>query len=282
MGLFAASLMRMRTEAGFNTAYAFFHKNGGRRVFPCTFPYYVRIERGAALPRPEWLPIFMALLRIPPTNVLWRQFIVDYLRDHFGSEEVFQSAIAPLLRPAEVAGVQQKAVRRLVSGRAYHVTLEQYKVVISDDAAYWCFELLVNERGALTPAELARETGESEADIKAALKRLSAAKLVKAVKGGRWKSPLSGMFYVFPPSTYPGSDAGRDKRRTILSRMMKRKGATLFNSGVVLSVDEASVRSSIGAFTDAMQTASAYCVYEKGEGTGMYQVETRIRRLLPF
>ena len=51
---------------------------------------------------------------------------------------------------------------------------------------------------------------------------------------------------------------------------------------MVLRVDEASVRSSIGAFTDAMQTASAYCVYEKGEGTGMYQVETRIRRLLPF
>ena len=34
--------------------------------------------------------------------------------------------------------------------------------------------------------------------------------------------------------------------------------------------------------TDAMQTAGAYCVCEKGEGTGMYQVETRIRRLLPF
>jgi capsid protein len=49
-----------------------------------------------------------------------------------------------------------------------------------------------------------------------------------------------------------------------------------------MRADEASMRSGIGAFADAMQTASAYCVYEKGEGTGMYQVETRIRRLLPF
>ncbi len=98
--------MRVRTEAGFTTAYAFYHKNGGRRVFPCTFSYYLRIENGKALPRPEWLPMFLTLLRIPPTDALWRQIIVDYLRDHFVSEDAFQSAVAPLLRPAEGSGMR--------------------------------------------------------------------------------------------------------------------------------------------------------------------------------
>lgn len=281
MARFAAALKRVRTEAGFTTAYAFFHKNGGRRVFPCTFPYYLRIERGQALPRPDWLPVFMALLRIPPTDALWRQLIVDYLRDHFGSEETFQSVIAPLLRPAEGASVQQQTVRRLISERAYHLTPEQFKAAISDDAAYWSFECLVNERGALTPAELALETDESEAKIKAGLKRLAKAKLAKSVAGGRWKSPLSGMFYVFPQG-YPGHEPDRLKRHGILDRMAGRKGASLFHAGVVMRADEASMRRSIGAFTDAMEGASAYCVYEKGEGTGLYQVETRARRLLPF
>jgi len=281
MGRFASALARIRTEAGFKTAYAFFHKNGGRRVFPCTFPYYLRIERGQALPRPEWLPIFMTLLRIPPTDALWRQFIVDYLRDHFGTEEAFQSAVAPLLRPAEVSGMQQQTVRRLVSERAYHLTPEQFQTVISDDAAYWSFECLVNERGALTPAELARETGESEAKVKASLKRLAKAKLAKAVGGGRWKSPISGKFYVFPQG-YPGHEPDRLKRHVIVDRMTSRKGAWLFHANVVLRAEDASMRRSIGAFTDAMEGVSAYCVYEKGENTGLYQVETRTRRLLSF
>lgn len=281
MARFAAALARVRTEAGFTTAYAFFHKNGGRKVFPCTFPYYLRIERGLALPRPEWLPIFMTLLRIPPTDALWRQFIVDYLRDHFGTEEAFASAVAPLLRPPEASGQQQQTVRRLVSERAYHLTPEQFKTVISDDAAYWCFECLVNERGALTPAELARETGVDETKIKAGLKRLAGAKLAKAVGGGRWKSPISGKFYVFPQA-YPGHEPDRLKRHAILDRMTSSKGKWLFHANVVLRADDASMRRSGGSFTDAMQGVSAYCVYEKGEDTGLYQVETRIRRLLPF
>jgi len=281
MARFAAALARVRTEAGFTTAYAFYHKNGGRRVFPCTFPYYLRIEKGKALPRPEWLPVFLTLLRIPPTDALWRQFVVDYLRDHFGSDDAFQSAVAPLLRPAEGSGMRQQTVRRLVSERAYHLNPEQFQAVISDDAAYWSFECLVNERGALTAAELARETGEAEAKIKAALKRLARVKLAKAVAGGRWKSPISGKFYVFPRD-YPGFESDRLKRHAILDRMTKHKGKWLFHANVVLRADDASMRRSVGAFTDAMEGVSAFCVYEKGEDTGLYQVETRTRRLLPF
>lgn len=281
MARFAAALKRVRTEAGFTTAYAFYHKNGGRRVFPCTFTYYLRIEKGAVLPRPGWLPVFLALLRIPPADALWRQLIVDYLRDHFGGEDAYQTVVAPLLRPAAAADMKQQAVRRLVSERAYHLTPEQFRAVISDDAAYWAFECLVNERGALTPAELAKETGETAARIAAGLNRLAKAKLAKPAGAGRWKSPLSGMFYVFPQS-YPGHEPDRLKRHAILDRMTKKKGKWLFHANVVLRADEASMRRSVGGFTDAMEGASAYCVYEKGEDTGLYQVETRTRRLLPF
>lgn len=280
MGRFASSLARVRAEAGFATPYAFYHKNGGRKVFPCTFAYYLRLERGAALPRPEWLALFLTLLRIPPADALWRQFVVDYLRDHFG-EEAYQSALAPLLRPAEAADVRQQAVRRLVSERAYHLSPAQFRVVISDEAAYWCFECLVNERGALSPDELAAISGQPAGKVKAALKRLAGAKLAKPAAGGRWKSPIAGRFYVFPPA-YDGFERDRRRRLDFLNAMTERRGAQLFRAGVVLRSDEASMRRSLGAFTDAMEGASAFCVYEKGEGSALYQVETRIRRLLPF
>lgn len=281
MGRFAASLARVRAEAGFPTAYAFFHKNGGRKVFPCTFAYYLRIERGKALPRPEWLGLFLTLLRIPPADALWRSFIVDYLRDHFGTEEAFQSAVAPLLRPAETAGLHQQAIRRLVSERARHLTPDQFRAVVSDDASYWCFECLVNEKGALSVAELCAVIGRPEPKIRAALKRLAAAKLVKTAGKDRWKSPLSGSFYVFPP-TYSNAPQDQAKRRGYMDAAESERGASLFRAGVVLRADEASMRRCIGAFTDAMEGATAYCVYEKGEATGLYQVDTRIRRLLPF
>lgn len=281
MGRFASSLARVRAEAGFPTPYAFYHKNGGRRVFPCTFAYYLRIERGRALPRPQWLGLFLTLLRIPPADALWRAFVVDYLRDHFGTDEAFQSAVAPLLRPAEAAGVHQQAIRRLVSERARHLTPAQFQAVISDDAAYWCFECLVNEKGALTVARLAAVCGRPEAKVRAALKRLAAAKLAKPAGKDRWKSPLSGSFYVFPP-TYANAPADQQRRRDFMDAAEAARGASLFRAGVVLRADEASMRRCIGAFTDAMESATAYCVYEKGEDTALYQVDTRIRRLLPF
>src|SRR5579885_2903577 len=100
MGLFARSLERLRLEAGFPTPYAFYHRNGGRRVFPFTFAYYLKLERGRHLPRPEWLPVLLSLLRLPPSEELYGRFVTDYLRDHFGSEENYRSLVEPLLAPA--------------------------------------------------------------------------------------------------------------------------------------------------------------------------------------
>ena len=60
---FSQQLIKARTAAGFNTAYKFYHRNGGRRHFKFTFVHYARIERGLSLPRPS---------RRPPSSNCWR------------------------------------------------------------------------------------------------------------------------------------------------------------------------------------------------------------------
>ena len=184
---FAKTLERLRREAGFPTPYAFYRRNGGRHVFPFTFAYYLKLERGKHLPRPEWLPVLLSLLRIPPSDELYRRFVTDYLRDHFGSDEAYRSLVAPLLAPAAPRGPGQQTVKRLLSEQAYHLTPAQYKAVVGDEATYWAFECLVNDRGAFSAEDLAAVTGLPKAALAAGLKRLAAHKLAKRAAGGKYR-----------------------------------------------------------------------------------------------
>ncbi|TPW21040.1 MAG: hypothetical protein FD126_1087 [Elusimicrobia bacterium] len=188
MGLFSKSLVRLRIESGFTAPYAFYHRNGGRRVFPFTFAYYLKLERGEHLPRPEWLPILLSLMRIPPSNELYRRFVTDYLRDHFGTEENFQSLVGPLLATKHERRDDQQTAKRLLSEQVYHLTPTQYKAIVSNAATYWAFECLVNDRGSFGPDDLARITGLPKAAFEAALKTLVAQKVARRVSGGNVKA----------------------------------------------------------------------------------------------
>ena len=97
MGRFAGQLARQRAAAGFHTAYAFYHRNGGRAKFPFTFAYYAKIERGRGLPRAEWLPLLLTFLKLPSPSPAQRDFLLAYLRDLLGEDEIFEGYFLPLL-----------------------------------------------------------------------------------------------------------------------------------------------------------------------------------------
>ena len=97
MKRFSRTLARFRKEAGFHTSYAFYHRNGGRRTFPFTYAYYAKIERGCGLPRGEWLPLFLQLLKIESVPESREALLRDYLCDLFGDEGTFDSLVKPML-----------------------------------------------------------------------------------------------------------------------------------------------------------------------------------------
>jgi len=281
MGRFCDSLARLRRESGFPTPYAFYHRNGGKRAFPFTFAYYLKIERGQSLPRPEWLPVLLTLLRIPPTERLYRRFVTDYLRDLFKTEEAYSSVIGPLLREEEGPAPKDQAAKRLLSEKAYHVTPEQFRALLHDPATYWSFECLVNDRGTLTPEQIAEATGQPLAKIHKGLERLAGKKLAKKTAKGRWTSPLNKLFYVFPRS-YQGFEKDRAKLWTYEDAVSRERGAEVFNGGILMRAEEADMRRSAKTLSDAVETASSFSVEEEGEDTGLYLVQTRVRRLFPF
>ena len=273
--------MRLRRDAGFHTPYAYYHRNGGRRVFPFTFAYYLKLERGKHLPRPEWLPLLLALLRVPPTDEMHRLFVLDFLKDLFVTEESFRSLVAPLLRDPAPAGLASRAAKRLIQEQAYHLTEAQCRGLIADPAAYWAFECMVNDRGSFTAAELAKVSGFPEAAVARGLKRLSALRLAKRSSAGRWKSPLSGKYYVMPMA-FPGYAQLHKRYAGLVDGMIAGRGAVLHESGVTVRTDEAAMRRSVTALRDALESASAYSLHDKAEGTGLFFLQTRVRKAFDF
>ncbi len=278
---FAQTLTRLRRDAGFHTPYAYYHRNGGRRVFPFTFAYYLKLERGKHLPRPEWLPLLLALLRVPPTDEMHRLFVLDYLKDLFVTEETFRSLVAPLLRDAVPAPLASRAAKRLIQDQAYHLTEAQCRGLIAEPAAYWAFECLVNDRGSFTAEELAEPLGLPEAVVARGLKRLAALKLAKRAVSGRWKSPLAGKYYVMPMA-FPGYAALHKRFAGMVDAMIARRGVVLHESGVTVRTDEASMRRAVSALRDALESASAYSTHDKAEGSGIFFLQTRVRKAFDF
>lgn len=281
MGLFSKSLVRLRIESGFPAAYAFYHRNGGRHVFPFTFAYYLKLERGDHLPRPEWLPILLSLLRIPPSDELYRLFVTDYLRDHFGTEENFQSLLGPLLATKHEPKPGQQTTKRFLSEQAYHLTPTQYKAVVGDAATYWAFECLVNDRGSFGAEDLSKLTGLPKAALEAGLRKLIAQKLARRVAGGKCKSPLAGKFYMFP-RMFPGMEAHRKKLAKHIKEMVARRGSLTHDSGVMIRAEAGAVHRCLAAMRDALEASTAYSVYEKAEGSGVYLLQIRARKALDF
>lgn len=280
-GVFARTLVRLRQDAGFKTPYAYYHRNGGRRVFPFTFAYYLKLERGKHLPRPEWLPIMLAILRIPPTDEAYHGFVSDFLKDLFVTEENYRSLVAPLLRDKAGGDPEQRAKKRLITNNAYHVTEAQCKVLLSDPAAYWAFECLVNDYGSLDAEELAKITGLPVPALKNGLAKLVKLGLAKKTAAERFKSPLAGRFYVLPMG-FPGYEEARRRMAGVFDGMIAKRGAVLHESGVILRADEASMRRAISAFRGACESTAAYSVHDKVEGGGLFLIQTRLRKVFDF
>ncbi len=281
MGAFARTLIRLRQDAGFKTPYAYYHRNGGRRVFPFTFAYYLKLERGKHLPRAEWLPILLGILRIPPTDDAYHLFVTDYLKDLFVTEENYRSLVLPLLREQSGGDSEQRAKKRLITGQAYHLTEPQCRVLLSDPAAYWAFECLVNDFGSFDAEELAKIIGLPAASVKAGLAKLVSLKLAKKTSANRYKSPIAGRFYVLPMG-FPGYEKLRLRMAGLYEDMIARRGAVLHESGVIIRTDEGAMRRAISAFRGVLESTAAYSVHDKVEGGGLFIIQTRLRKAFDF
>ena len=137
--IFSETLTRLRREAGFATAYRFFHDNGGDKL--------VR-----------------AWLRTMAGDELYGEILEPMLAEH--PEKL-------RLSPS------QKVLGDAVAGRKFYLTPDHLRLVTATAADYLCFQLLSNDAGPWTPERLAEAAGLKKPEAAATLRKFFAARLLR-------------------------------------------------------------------------------------------------------
>ena len=138
MSAFSEALLALRREAGFPSAYRFYHRNGGRRHFGFTYVHYLRLEKGAKAPRAAAFGAILKALRLAPAQDGARKMFQSYLLDVLGSPEAYElvvgglSAAAPQISPTLAEG----GFDRLKREHLMHMNVEQFTAVSHDETPY--------------------------------------------------------------------------------------------------------------------------------------------------
>ncbi|TBR20892.1 hypothetical protein EPO15_11740 [bacterium] len=279
MTRFGPALARLRRDGGFATPYAFYHRSGGRRVFPFTFQYYLKIESGRSVPRPDWVPVLISALRVPPSDSDYRALVTDYLKDLCGSEEAYEALIAPLAVSPAAPSPAPALIRKLMYSQAYALSIAQLEALAASEEAFWVFEYLCNTDEALDAAELARRIGYPQKAVAAAFARLTALKLVRRASGRRYKGILVARRFLYPTDS-PVTRKARERVRAHIAAMAERSGGDVARSGLIFRSTEANVRAAAADVKARLEQAQAGSLYEAKEGTAIYFLDFRARRAL--
>ena len=278
MQTFAANLIRARAAAGFDTAYKFYHRNGGRKHFAFTFVHYLRVEKGAAVPAPEGLERILLALRLLPTQAEARELLIGYLRASLGGGRCADYVLGPLFSNQAPPAGAPDAMTWMKANSSVHLSPEEFTAMASSEAAYWCAEALCSDGGAWTPGELAEKL---QLDPKAAAKALEALKkagLALKTAAGKYKCRHQGKFF-----TYPGRLEGMGAQlATINGYLEKAGGPDFFERLELVRAEEGAMSNFRLHLAQAMDSANAYASHSAGRDTGFYLIKLRMRRVKSF
>lgn len=282
MADFGAVLVKLRREAGFPTAYRFYHGNGGKRHFPFTYVHYLRIERGRKLPRPEWFGRLVSALRLAP-GPAGRELYLSYLKGLLKTEEAYGLILAPLISASAPARrpAGAEAMRWLKAQHSKHLTPEQFRVLSGSEAAYWCSEALFNETESLSAAEIASTFALSEKAAAAGLQVLEKAGMARKTSTGRYRSRWPGKFFTFP-GRLEGMKSELESIAGFWEKMYRRRGRPAGERVELVRAEAESMRQYTATLAETLDTANALATHSRGEATGLFLIEARVRKLIDY
>lgn len=276
MGHFSRAFVRARTTTGFKTAYAFYHDNGGRRVFPFTYAYYLKVERGASLPTPAWLATLLDALRTGGFAQRAR-LTRDYLRDWSETSAVYEEVFAPLIRAAEESD-EQRVARNLRGYVTYNVTPAQYRTLVETPEAYACLALLTSAAGAMKSSRAAELLGAEEKSCARALGELKRLGLVRATKDGRFSHRYPDRFYSMPTDAASLKLSASLRKR--LDALAERQGEPLSDVWATARLDRTAIAATAADLREsATRAVSRGLVTDEDSDAPLCLVECRLRRL---
>ncbi len=278
--IFSETLTRLRKDAGFDTAYRFYHDNGGAQAFKITYRKYLLIEQGKNLPVVDRLTKLLMGLRLPLGTPDATALVLAWLKTMAG-EEIYADVFESLLSP-KAAGLSamHAALKRTLAEKKYHLTPEQLVVTVSSFETYKCAFTLESDTGTWTAERLAGTLKIKKREAERGLKELAGAGLVKEIKKGIYRSRVAGMMIEYPPTAAmpPGL---REKLRNYLRRL-EQEAAIEYSSMGLIRADADALKGVFPLLRANVEAANTYAITEKTPKSAGFFVISRVLRLWDF
>jgi len=279
--IFSAALTRSRKEAGFATAYRFYHDNGGKPVLKISYRMYLMMEQGKRLPAFENLAMIIYALRLVPGSHSATLIILSFLKTLLG-ESGFTHLLEPLLKPLPgnpISSPLHKVISRSLTQAKYHITPKQLGVIAKDKYTYHCWLAMSNDDDKWTAEALAARINRPEPGVRSAFKDLTAAGLLKRAPDGTYKCPMAGAMVEFPHGN------------TVLETQQRLQALSseLADSGKLVYLRKGTFRASHTELTNFfplmslnISAAHTYAITKKAEKSALFEIEGRIVKICDF
>lgn len=280
--LFSDTLVRLRKEAGFPTAYRFYHDNGGEPVLKITYRSYLLTEQGKSLPAIGKLQKLYPALRLPPTTPGARELVVAWLRTMAG-EEAYKDLFEPMLAAkTEAVGLSpvHKALQRTLADSKFYITPPQFRALVSSFETYKCSLTMGNDTGVWSAAAIAKAIGVKPATAEKSLKELAKVKLVKEVKKGFYRSRTAGKMVSYPQLNALDPALLAKFKEYLLK--LEQSGTCEWASKGIIRADALALRGLFPLIGANIEAAQTFAVTQKTEKSAFFYVIGKVVRLWDF
>lgn len=276
---FGETLAALRQGQGFANPFSFYNKRGGRAALGLSFPNYLRLERGKSLPQPQRLKALIDALGLRRGSPGAGKLVRSYLKAVLGGAELLDLLTGPAVQdPAPVSWtLAENAARQAISQRAVQLSLEQYRLLGKDPAAYACHAYLANTAAAVVKKDMALELGLPSKEVERALKALKTAGLAD-LDGTKARSPLAGKF-VTPPALTPALASAYAALQKHRARWCAEGGRVLHSPYLVLRAPRRKMESYLQHLADVVHLSAIYGDVKPGPDSAMFLVEGRVTQL---
>lgn len=280
--IFSETLVKARKEAGFPTAYRFFHDNGGEHVLGASYRKYLLWEQGKVLPPAEDLPRLAPALKLLPGSAPLGGLLAAWLRTLTG-EKFYAELLKPFLSVKEATpGLSplHKAMNRALTEKKCPLSVEQTTAILATPEHYKAFLYMINDRGDWSEEAFSKTLGISRPAAARVAKDFTKLGLLKKVKSGALKCQLADAIVEFPRAEL--MPAGYGERMEGYQRALLDGGASSWQRLGFMRADAREFANFYPVMGLNMTTASTYAVTEKTEHSAMFAVEGRVVKLGDF
>lgn len=280
--IFSKQLAQARKNAGFPTAYRFYHDNGGQGVLKLTYRNYLRLEQGLILPVPEKLGVLIFALRLAHGSPEANGLVVAWLKTMTGPD-AYRDLVEPLLAARAAAPALAPAEAALKSARlkrTYYINPAQYSVLCASYENFLCCHYTNNDTGNWTAPRLAALLGVTAAVADKALKALTGVKLLKETKKGVYKCLITDQMRMLPDKrTLPAEQV---KRYAGFLDRLAAEGGPVLQRRMVLRADGPAFRNFLPSLEAAVLMADSYSVHQETGASALYVVDGTVTKVRDF